>query len=391
MVDNLESAAVENGTSISSPLPLRGVEGDMTPKIRILVVDDDEVDCMTVKRTLADSPIPVKFEVETVSTMAKGIDKLKRELFDVALFDLGLPDSNGLETVKGALSAAGEIPVVVLTGWADDQTGISAINLGATDYLVKGPAITSMLGRTLLYALERKKEERKLKEALAAKADLVNMVSHDLRIPLTAIKEGIDIVAGGEAGAVNEEQKEFLALAKRNVERLTRLITDFLDFEKIDADKQPFNIAENDINELAKDVYKMMGPVAKQKGVDLRIELEEELPKTEFDYDGITRVVTNLVSNALKFTTEGSIVIRTRKDESSVEVAVADTGCGISKDDLGNLFKKYGQIKSTKVKDIEGTGLGLAISKLIIEQHKGKIRAESKPGKGTTFYFYLPG
>ncbi|MGB7581535.1 MAG: hybrid sensor histidine kinase/response regulator [Sedimentisphaerales bacterium] len=363
----------------------------MTPKIRILVVDDDELDCMTAKRALANSPLPVKFEVETAGTMATGIDKLKRELFDVALFDLGLPDSAGLETVKGALSAAGEIPVVVLTGLADDQTGISAINLGATDYLVKGPAIASMLGRTLLYALERKKVERKLKEALAAKADLVNMVSHDLRIPLTAIKEGIDIVAGGDAGAVNEEQKEFLTLAKRNVERLTRLITDFLDFEKIDADKQQFNIAENDINELANDVYKMMGPVARQKGVDLRIELEEGLPKIEFDYDGITRVVTNLVSNAFKFTTEGSIVIRTRKDESGIEVAIADTGCGISKDDLGKLFKKYGQIKSTKVKDIEGTGLGLAISKLIIEQHKGKIRAESKPGKGTTFYFYLPG
>ncbi len=363
----------------------------MTPKIRILVVDDDEVDCMAAKRALAGSPLTVKFEVETAGTMATGIDKLKREPFDVALFDLGLPDSSGLDTVKGALSAAGEVPVVVLTGLADDQTGISAINLGATDYLVKGPAIASMLGRTLLYAMERKKVEHRLKEALAAKADLVNMVSHDLRIPLTAIKEGIDIVASGEAGAVNEEQKEFLALAKRNVERLTRLITDFLDFEKIDADKQQFNIAENDINELAENVYKMMGPVARQKGLDLRIELEEGLPKIGFDYDGITRVVTNLVSNALKFTTEGSIVIRTRKDESGIEVAVADTGCGISKNDLDKLFKKYGQIKSTKVKDIEGTGLGLAISKLIVEQHKGKIRAESKLGKGTTFYFYLPG
>ncbi|MGA2322776.1 MAG: hybrid sensor histidine kinase/response regulator [Sedimentisphaerales bacterium] len=362
----------------------------MTPKIRILVVDDDEVDCLTAKRALADSPLPVKFEAETAGTMAKGVDKLKKGRFDVALFDLGLPDSNGLETVKGAVSAAGEIPIVVLTGWADDQTGILAINLGATDYLVKGPTIESMLGRTLLYALERKKVERKLKEALAAKADLVNMVSHDLRIPLTAIKEGIDIVGSGEAGAVNEEQKEFLDLAKRNVERLTRLITDFLDFEKIGADKQQFNIVENDINELAKDVHKTMGAVAKQKGLDLRVELEERLPKTEFDYDGITRVVTNLVSNALKFTTEGSIVIRTRKDEDRVEVAIADTGCGISKNDLGNLFKKYGQIKSTKVKDIEGTGLGLAISKLIIEHHKGKIWAESEPGKGTTFYFYLP-
>ncbi len=362
----------------------------MTPKIRVLVVDDDDVDCMTAKRALANSPLPVKFDVETVSTMAKGVDKLKKGRFDVALFDLGLPDSTGLDTVKGAISAAGEIPVVVLTGLADDQTGISAIDLGATDYLVKGPAIESILGRTLLYALERKKVEHKLKEALAAKADLVNMVSHDLRIPLTAIKEGIDIVGSGEAGPVNEEQREFLTLAIRNVERLTRLITDFLDFEKIDADKQQFNIQANSINELVMDVYKTMGPVAKQKGLDLRIELEEGLPKTDFDYDGITRVVTNLVSNALKFTASGSIVIRTRKDENGIKVAISDTGCGIGKNDLESLFKKYGQIKSAKVKDIEGTGLGLAISKLIIEHHKGKIWAESEQGKGTTFYFYLP-
>jgi signal transduction histidine kinase len=363
----------------------------MTPKIRVLVVDDDDVDCMTAKRALADSQLPVKFEVETAGTMAKGVDKLKKGRFDVAVFDLGLPDSNGLETVKGAVSEAGEIPIVVLTGWADDQTGVAAIDLGATDYLVKGRAIESLLARTMLYAMERKRVARKLKEAMDAKADLVNMVSHDLRIPLTAIKEGIDIVGSGEAGPVNEEQREFLTLAIRNVERLTRLITDFLDFEKIDADKQQFNIQPNSINELVKDVQKTMGPVVKQKGLDFRVELDEGIPKIGFDYDGITRVVTNLISNALKFTTKGSIVIRTKKDESSVEVTIADTGCGISKDDLDKLFKKYGQIKSAKVKDIEGTGLGLAISKLIIEHHKGKIRAESEPGKGTTFYFYLPG
>jgi signal transduction histidine kinase len=362
----------------------------ITPKIRVLMVDDDEIDCLAAKRALSNSTIPVKFEIETAGTMAKGIDKLKRELFDVALFDLGLPDSAGLDTVKSSVSAAGDIPIVVLTGWADDQTGVAAIELGATDYLVKGPAIDSMLGRTLLYAMERKKVEKKLKEALAAKADLVNMVSHDLRIPLTAIKEGIDIVGSGEAGPVNEEQREFLTLAIRNVERLTRLITDFLDFEKIDADKQQFNIQPNNINELVKEVQKTMGPIVKQKGLDFHVELDEGLQKIGFDYDGITRVVTNLVSNALKFTTEGGIVIRTKKAESGAEVAVADTGSGISKDDLNTLFKKYGQIKSAKVKDIEGTGLGLAISKLIIEHHRGKIRAESQPGKGTTFYFYLP-
>jgi signal transduction histidine kinase len=362
----------------------------MNIKIRVLVVDDDQVDCMTAKRALAESPFPVKFDVETVGTMAKGVDKLARGCFDAAVFDLGLPDSTGLDTVKSAIAAAGDVPVVVLTGLADDQTGLAAIDIGAADYLVKGPAIVNMLGRTLLYALERKKVEQKLKEAMEAKADLVNMVSHDLRIPLTAIKEGIDIVLVGEAGAVNDEQKEFLSLAKRNVERLTRLITDFLDYQKIDADKQQFNIQENDVNELIREVHKTMEPVAKQKGLEFRIELEEGLPKTDFDYDGITRVVTNLVSNSLRFTAAGGIIIRTRKDDGKIVVAVSDTGCGISADDMKILFKKYGQVGSTQAKDAESTGLGLAISKQIVEHHRGKIWAESELGKGSTFYFYLP-
>jgi signal transduction histidine kinase len=360
------------------------------PKICVLMVDDDEVDCLAARRALSDSPLPAKFDIETTNTLSKAVDKLKHGRFDVLLLDLGLPDSMGLDTVKSAIEAAGDVPIVVLTGLADDQTGLSAIDIGAADYLVKGPSIGNMLGRTLLYALERKKVGHKLKEAMEAKADLVNMVSHDLRIPLTAIREGIDIVLVGEAGKVNDEQKEFLALAKRNVERLTRLITDFLDYQKIEADRQQFNIQENDINELMKDVHKTMEPVARQKGLEFRIDLEEGLPKTGFDYDGITRVVTNLVSNALKFTAAGSICLRTRKDENTIVVAVSDTGCGISKDDLGNLFKKYGQVKSVKVKDIEGTGLGLAISKLIVEHHRGKIWAESQPGKGSTFFFYLP-
>ena len=362
----------------------------MKPKIRVLVVDDDTVDCMMAKRALLDCPYPVNFDIETVGTLSKALDELDGGRFDVALLDLGLPDSVGLDTVKRAVEAAGDVPIVVLTGLADDRTGLSAIDIGAADYLVKDPSIGGMLGRTLLHALERKKVELKLKEALAAKAELVNMVSHDLRIPLTAIKEGIDIVLGGDAGAVNDEQKDFLALAKRNVERLTRLITDFLDYQKIEADRQQFNIRQNDINELIRDVHRTMEPVARQKGLDFRVELEEGIPKIEFDYDGITRVVINLVSNALKFTAKGGIVIRTRKDGGIIEVAVSDTGCGISKEDMGKLFQKFGQVKSVQVKDVDSTGLGLAISKQIVEHHRGKIWAESQLGRGSTFYFYLP-
>jgi signal transduction histidine kinase len=370
----------------------------MKPKIRVLIIDDDEVDCMTARRALQSCPYPVEFESDTAGTLSNALDKLDSAKYDVALLDLGLPDSTGLDTVKKAINTAKDVPIVVLTGLADDRTGLSAIDIGAADYIVKDPSIGGVLGRILLYALERKKGELKLKEALNARAELVNMVSHDLRIPLTAVREGIGIVMAGEAGAVNEEQKDFLGLARRNVDRLSRMITDFLDYQKIEADRQKFNIRLNDLNELIKGVHKTMVPLAIRKGLEFCIELEGGLPGIEFDYDGITRVVTNLVSNALRFTEQGGIVIRTQKTDAlrppqigdGVVVAVSDTGCGIRAEDMKLIFKKYGQVRFAAVKDDEGTGLGLVISKQIVEFHSGKIWAESQPGRGSTFSFYLP-
>ena len=362
----------------------------MRPKIRVLIIDDDEVDCIAARRALRDCPYPVEFESDKAGTLSNAFEKLGSNRYDVALLDLGLPDSVGLDTVKKVIKVAGDVPIVVLTGLADDQTGLSAIDIGAADYVVKNPSIGEVLGRILLYAIERKKGELKLREALNVRAELVNIVSHDLRIPLTAIKEGIGIVLAGEAGALNEEQKDFLGLAGRNIDRLTRLITDFLDIQKMAIDRQQFHIQQNDVNKLIRDVHRTMKPIARQKGVDFSIELEEELPRINFDYDGITRVVMNLVSNALKFTTKGGIAIRTKKDNSKIVVAVSDTGCGISGEDMKLLFKKYGQIRSATVEDEESTGLGLVISKQIVEYHRGKIWAESRPGSGTTFSFYLP-
>ena len=127
----------------------------MEPKIRVLVIDDDKVDCMTAKRALGNCPYPVKFEINTAGTLSEALDKLGSSRYDVALLDLGLPDSVGLETVKKAIGEAGDVPIVVLTGLADDRTGLSAIDIGAADYIVKDPSIGGVLGRILLYALER--------------------------------------------------------------------------------------------------------------------------------------------------------------------------------------------------------------------------------------------
>ncbi|HTZ11311.1 MAG TPA: ATP-binding protein [Candidatus Margulisiibacteriota bacterium] len=237
---------------------------------------------------------------------------------------------------------------------------------------------------------ERKKAEAALMDAMKAKSDFTSTVSHELRTPLTAIREGVSLVLDGTAGQINEEQKDFLSLAKRNVDRLGRLINDVLDLQKLEAQKMVFNIQENDINELLKEVYNTMLPLTDKRGLELTLKLEEGLPRVKFDRDRIIQVLTNLVNNAIKFTEKGSIVVTSGYTDNVIQVGIKDSGPGIKKEDMDKLFQQFRQLEKLTERKTGGTGLGLAISKEIIDRHKGRIWAESEFGKGTAFYFILP-
>jgi len=240
--------------------------------------------------------------------------------------------------------------------------------------------------------LEKKIKERtgQLEQALKVKSDFVSMVSHELRTPLTAIKEGIALVLDETAGAVNKDQKEFLDIAKRNVDRLARLINAVLDMQKIESGKMSFDMRENDINEVIREAGKTMSSMAKEKRLDLTVNLAEGLPKVRLDKDRIIQVLTNLVSNAIKFTEKGGITIFSEKGYNCIQVSVRDTGPGIEQENLPRLFQRFEQLERGIGRKTGGTGLGLAISKEIIEAHGGKIWAESKAGAGAVFSFTLP-
>jgi len=232
--------------------------------------------------------------------------------------------------------------------------------------------------------------KRKLEKALEIKSEFTSTVSHELRTPLAAIKEGIAIVLDGTAGDVNAEQKEFLDIAKRNVDRLARLINDILDFQKLELGKMVFKITENNINELVTEVGKTMVSLSEKKGLELAIDLEDNLPAIKFDRDRITQVLDNILNNAIKFTEKGSVTIITRKKDNFIQVSVEDTGSGIRREDITKLFTRFEQLEKGIERKPGGAGLGLAISKEIVEMHKGKIWVESEFGRGSTFYFTLP-
>jgi PAS domain S-box-containing protein len=234
------------------------------------------------------------------------------------------------------------------------------------------------------------KIQEKLKEAMEVKSNFTSMVSHELRTPLAAIKTGVKLVLDGLAGEVNSEQRDFLSIVKNNVDRLDRLINNVLDLQKLEAGKIQFNITPNDINEVAREIYLTMLPVAKEKGLEFKLQLDAAPVSVQFDRDSITQVLTNLFNNAFKFTENGGVTITVSHDDNFIQVVVSDTGLGIKKEDIPKLFHAFEQLDRKRGRKIEGSGLGLAICKEIIEKHRGMIWVESELGKGSIFYFTLP-
>ncbi len=237
---------------------------------------------------------------------------------------------------------------------------------------------------------ERKLAEEAVLQYAQVKSEFVSMVSHELRTPLTIIKEGVSIVQDGSAGPLNPEQMKCLDMVKNHVNRLTRLINDVLDFQKLESKHTELNLEENDINFLLDEIKQMFSITATAKDLEFLTDLEGGLPRLLFDRDKIIQVLTNLVGNAVRVTGKGRITLKTRYLDQVVRVSVEDEGPGIRKEDLEKLFKPFSQLAAGGKKKTGSTGLGLAISKQIIELHKGQIGVVSVYGKGATFYFSLP-
>src|SRR5258706_3255742 len=236
----------------------------------------------------------------------------------------------------------------------------------------------------------RKRTERRLLELLDIKSELTSMVSHELRTPLTCVKEGIDIVADGTAGPLNSAQRMHLQTAKRNVDRLARLLDQVLTFQKFDAHRVELVVEPPDLKHLVQQAAEGFDLPARKKGVLLVLDLAHGLPLVACDTDKISQVLSNLLSNALKFTEDGQIDVRTEPRQNSVRVLVHDQGPGIPSADLERVFQGFTQLATDSGRPVQGTGLGLAIAQQIVELHGGRIGVESVAGCGATFHFTLP-
>ncbi len=223
------------------------------------------------------------------------------------------------------------------------------------------------------------------------KSNFISMVSHELKTPLTSIKGFVRLLQAGRVGTVNEKQKRYLDIVLEQTESLTGLIEDLLDLSRIEAGIIEVHRERVELYEVAEGVLESLQNMAREKGIRVFLEIPEDLPPVAGDEGRLRQVFTNLVHNALKFTQGGGEVrVRAHRMGEECLVEVADTGIGISAQDLPRIFDKFYQVDSSATRQQSGTGLGLSISRELVLAQGGRMWAESEKGKGSVFRFTLP-
>lgn len=223
------------------------------------------------------------------------------------------------------------------------------------------------------------------------KSEFVSLVSHELRTPITSIMGYMDMVLDGDAGPLNGEQRQYLEIAQKNTNRLSSLVGDLLDVSRLESGAVQLKFATVDIRELVTEVLQLLGPVIRKKEQAITQELPIDLPPVSGDSDRLTQVITNLISNAHKYTPAGgTLAVSAKALDSKIVLEVRDTGVGLSPEEQARLFTKFFRADNPATKKVGGTGLGLWITRSLVEMHGGAITVESEPGKGSAFSFTLP-
>jgi signal transduction histidine kinase len=233
------------------------------------------------------------------------------------------------------------------------------------------------------------------KRANEVKTRFLASVTHELRTPLNLIINNMDFMRVGAFGDVNEEQISRLNQTVRSAEHLLYLINDLLDVSKIEAGEMQLFIQKHEVYTMLEDAvdnaYALLDNDETKIGkLELRVEVEENLPEIPMDTRRIRQVLNNLLSNAIKFTENGSVTLKVYKEDNGVHFSVIDTGMGIPKNEMDKLFMAFERTSTAKQKAIEGTGLGLPISRYLIQQHGSDLTCVSEEGFGSTFAYSLP-
>jgi signal transduction histidine kinase len=359
----------------SPPGAVERKQANMSTIKRILLVEDNPADACLL-REIFHKDVSLEVDLVCATSMAEAEKYLAAVGFDFILLDPWLPDAQGLVAIRRARIVAPDVPMIVLTSMDDETLSTESLQEGAQDYLIKGQFEARGLLRTLRCAAERKRLER-------LRDEFVSTVSHELRTPLTAIAGSLGLLMGSAAGMLPEPAARLVGIAHNSSQRLVRLVNDILDIEKLDYGHAAFDFKRVEVGALVSETVESIRGYADGRGVKVRIE----------SATGLAQVVTNLLSNAIRFSpADSEVVVSAGKKAGSdaVVISVRDHGQGISADFKSRIFGRFAQADGTNARREGGTGLGLSIARQIVDRLGGQIGFADAVGGGTIFHVELP-
>jgi len=390
---------------------------------QILLIDDDARLGTVLTASLQDEP----WRLTCALDAASGLAQAQRGGFDLILLDLGLPGEDGFSLLRQLKADPNlrHVPVLVLTAWDRTEDKLRGFELGAADYITKPFELAELRARlrsalrTKLLQDQLSRANRELEAARAAadaanraKSEFLASMSHEIRTPMNALIATASLLKGTHLSA---EQGELVEIVRLSGEALIAIINAILDLSKIEAGKMELELQPTDPRAIIREVSDLFAAEAGQKQIQISAQAQPEVPPTVLaDPKRVRQVLTNLVSNALKFTQHGSVLVSLalRRELASLRApappspapahavgstptpalhfTVRDTGIGIPADKLDRLFKPFSQADASVGQEYGGTGLGLAISAKLVQLMGGAIWVESTPGRGSAFHFTLP-
>ncbi len=378
---------------------------------KILIVDDLVENLISLEMLLSDFCVTI----ERATSGEEALRKTMNDDFALAILDVQMPGMDGYETLSLMRKRIKTkyLPVIFVSAiYQSDLHIIKGIETGAVDFIPKPIIPEILIGKvkifldlfyqkkklsSLLNHLEKTNKELeiqtvKAEESTKAKAIFLANMSHEIRTPLNGIIGFSRIL---EETGLTEYQKELTEIIVSSGENLLNVINDILDFSKIESGQVKLENIEFSLLKTTTTIVKLQQLNADKKGIELLFEMEKNLPDTLLgDPFRLNQVITNLVSNAIKFTEKGSVKIsinclQNEPEKITLLFKVTDTGIGISEEGKEKLFKEFSQADKSTTRKYGGTGLGLAISNNLVKLMGGEIGVNSEVGKGSEFWFKL--
>ncbi len=367
--------------------------------LRVLVTDDEMGMRLGVVRTLRDFTVhvpdvneTVTFVVDQAESGEEAMEKIRRQPPDILLLDHKMPGISGLEVLDQLAGMQTDLLTIMITAYASIETAVSATKRGAYDFLAKPftpDELKSTIRKTAARLILAKQARKLAEEKQQVRFEFLRVLAHELKAPLNAVAGYLGLIKNREMGDQVAAYDEMIGRSLLRIDGMHKLIRDLLDLTRIESGQRNRQLVAVDLLALAQAAAETMRTEADARHITIRIHADAAAGMTA-DAGEIEMLLNNLVSNAVKYNRDGgSVDVTLDRRDSRVVITVADTGIGMTPEEIGQVFGEFVRIKNERTNHILGSGLGLSIVDKLVRLYGGEVKVESRPDVGTTFTVVL--